>query len=378
MKAVTLKDIALQCGVAKTTVAQALGHNDVGLAATTVARIRAAAQQMGYNPAYHESARRLALRKTGTQPLNHLVALCFPTDFIAYAFYNGIFNGVLTALGRAGFGVCVGHLEEEARSGAPRLAFMRVISRGDIDGIILPTSLGGSTAFLAQLRRDHGFGDRPIISVIDRTDGITSVVPDYQDGYYQSARHLLALGHRHLLQVVFPYFSAPADDPINREEGTRRALREYGLDPAVHLHCLPFTPAWVNPLDAGINLPDAPITENEPNPDVRALIDYLRRHPEVTAILTLNDAYALHVWYTLTRAGYRIPDDISLVGFDDTDPMRDEHGNNLLTSVRMPLEEIGRRAVQMLLLHLDTPTPPQLLVLPTELIVRGSTVPASR
>ena len=78
----------------------------------------------------------------------------------------------------------------------------------------------------------------------------------------------------------------------------------------------------------------------------------MHAHPEVTGILALNDACALNIWDTLEEIGVHIPQQISLIGFDDTDPYPGERGRNLLTSVRLPLHEMGRDAARVLLQHI--------------------------
>ncbi len=88
---------------------------------------------------------------------------------------------------------------------------------------------------------------------------------------------------------------------------------------------------------------------------------------------------ALHLWHFLLQEGYRVPEDISLVGFDDTDPMLDAAGQPLLTSVRIPLDDIGATAAELLLQLLDGASSETIhRVLPMELKIRRSTGPARK
>ena len=104
------------------------------------------------------------------------------------------------------------------------------------------------------------------------------------------------------------------------------------------------------------------------------LASYLREHPEITAVLAMNDASALRAWALLEREGIRVPRDVSIVGFDDTDPKLDADGRNLLTTVRLPLEELGREAARQLVGAITGRTKrEEPVILPTELVVRGST-----
>ena len=110
---------------------------------------------------------------------------------------------------------------------------------------------------------------------------------------------------------------------------------------------------------------------------IARLRGYLEEHPAVTAILPLNDSNAIHCWRVLQDAGYRIPEDISIIGFDDTDPLPDSNGNNLLTSVHLPLEEIGRETIRLLIRQIESRQMEQVeICLPVTLRVRNSTGPA--
>jgi LacI family transcriptional regulator len=105
----------------------------------------------------------------------------------------------------------------------------------------------------------------------------------------------------------------------------------------------------------------------------------LRAHPEITAILAHNDLYAGSLHATLTGAGYRIPEEMSLVSFDDTDPVLNAHGHNILTTVHIPLLEIGQAAGRVIIgrvtgeMLADTTE-----VLPVRLTERASTAPPAR
>ncbi|OPZ83454.1 MAG: Arabinose metabolism transcriptional repressor [bacterium ADurb.Bin429] len=145
----------------------------------------------------------------------------------------------------------------------------------------------------------------------------------------------------------------------------RRACRDRGLG-STALHELPiafgpsFPPHHLDP--AGEDAADHP------------LVAYLRAHPEITGILARNDAAACRIANLFARVGWTVPGDYSLIGYDDVDALRDDAGRNILTSMRVPLEEIGQTAVELLtrLIAANT-TSAEHIILPTELIVRGTT-----
>jgi LacI family transcriptional regulator len=373
---VTLRDIAERCGVSKSTVAQALGQNVVGLSADTVARVRAVARAMGYNPSHHEMARRLALRKGRQRIANRLVAFFLPPNFHRLTFFTMPLQGVMEVLTAARFGVCVGQVVGPDEFGA-MLPFPEIVSRGDLDAVII-TSSGLPDTLRDELRANPGFGDKPIVNLYLPHPLCASVGVDYRAATFQAADHLLRLGHRHLQQTI--YFYDDDGQPQNAEHvaGARDAFRAHGLDPDTHLHLRPFVAAWTNP-ETALGMLSALDDDRAADAADEAFVADLRAHPEITGIIAVNDADALHMWYALHKAGLSVPDDISLVGMDDTDPMRNAVGENLLTTVRLPLLEIGREAGRYLLRRIaGDESGDRDFTLPTELVVRRSTAPPRR
>jgi DNA-binding LacI/PurR family transcriptional regulator len=369
---VTLRDIAERCQVSKSTVAQAL-RGQSRLAAATVARVLAVAKEMGYDPTFHEGARRLALRKHGREMVNHLVALFFPQSYLRVPFFLETFRGITDVLSASGFGVCVGHVRE-AMTDDSLLPFPQVMRRGDLDGVIAPgAALAGG--LLDELRASAGFDTRPVVSLFDAVPTCGNVVADRPGGVRQAIRHLLELGHRHVM-LVYYYLTEQGPEPLERYHAAAHEMQEWGIDPDTHLHLFPFIPEWVDPNSAHHDLTELDgAGDDDPT---HPLVAYLADHRKVTAILAINDAFALHAWYTLHRAGYRVPDDISIVGFDDTDPMRDDHGANQLTTVRCPLETLGREAGRLMVARITGDSCEENVLLPTELVVRRSTAKPGR
>ncbi len=96
----------------------------------------------------------------------------------------------------------------------------------------------------------------------------------------------------------------------------------------------------------------------------------------MTGILALNDACALNIWDTLQEVGVRIPEQISLIGFDDTDPYLGDGGRNLLTSVRLPLYDMGREAARIIMQHITGELTQHVeRTFSVRLMVRNSTMP---
>ena len=96
-------------------------------------------------------------------------------------------------------------------------------------------------------------------------------------------------------------------------------------------------------------------------------------HPEITAVMGMNDASVIYLWHLLSDIGWKIPEDISLIGFDDTDSMLDNTGRNNLTTIKVPLREIGRQAANLLLGSLaQSNVEKKQIILPVELTIRKS------
>jgi LacI family transcriptional regulator len=109
----------------------------------------------------------------------------------------------------------------------------------------------------------------------------------------------------------------------------------------------------------------------------KKLVKALREHPEITALIAPNDYDAQFQHQALVQGGYRVPDDISLISYDDTNAISDPHGENILTTVRAPLHEIGYQGTKLIVARTTGQEKQDRdVVLPVELIVRKSTAPA--
>jgi len=279
------------------------------------------------------------------------------------AYYNRLFWGVLHGLVAEGYAMLVNKLP--CAKGQPGPDLTPLVRQGDIDGIIVPEN-PAADAQVAALRQRAGRA-LPLVSLIWPGEDCSSVVADDEAGMYAATRHLLDLGHRELLYLAQAYSNALSRW---RMAGIGRALAEAGLSPDRCLHTMPVFPYWYSP-------PSDARAHRAEDGGEHPLVRWLRAHPAVTAVLGWNDSAALHAWYTLEGAGWRIPADISIIGFDDTTPMPGPAGENLLTSVRVPLRDIGAEAARLIVrrIHGDL-TDDECRTLPTTLEVRASTAPA--
>jgi DNA-binding LacI/PurR family transcriptional regulator len=358
---VTQRDIAQRCGIHQTTVSLAL-RGDPRISPETTEHILKIAREMGYDPSAHAPARRMAAHRHGHEVRNHVIAVAMPPQFIHMHYYAALFQGIVDVLEPEGYAVVLASL----RGDSP---LPTIFNRGDVDGLLHCHDAKHFVPLEATLRATPGFGDRPMVSLMWPSDTHCAVRIDDHGGAYQAARHLLELGHRHLAQ----FFGHSDDSDLRvqnaRQEGARQAVRDFGLDPAEHLLLFDIPGRWISPLWRPVaGAPAERPIVGDP------LVQFLRDHPQTTGFLAINDASAIQAWFSLNAAGLRVPDDYSIVGFDDVDPMYDDFGHNQLTSVRLPLVEIGRRAAR-LMIDLVTGKADDLAhqVLETQLMARGST-----
>lgn len=357
---VTMAEIARHCGVSKGAVSHALRGNIGEVSEATRDRIRAAAIELGYDSSRNQAARRLALQKHGTRPVNHAVSIAMPQDY-GVTYYARLLHGVSTALAEESYGVYVAVTRHKGQ------LLPLVCGRGEVDGLLVAVSAPLFAAvWLSSLRNEPNFGDRPIVGLVEPIPTCSSVhADDFQAGYL-AASHLFELGHRYILHgfgfedpLLKDGFRFTDVAHAKRMDGMKQACRDFGLDPVEH-----FFQAI------------APTHEDYGAEEGPSMISVLREHPEITAIIAQNDSDAIPMLRLLSQIGLRVPEDISLVGFDDTDQIVSLTGDSLLTTVRIPLFDIGQEGARLLLRAINGKVKTvQNTVLPTELIVRETTAP---
>ena len=370
-RAVTQWEIAHRCGVNQATVSLAL-RGDPRVKQETLKRVLEVAAELGYDPAIHDMARRLVSRRHGTQMLNRLVALLLPPYFYRATYFARIVQGIMDEMTRARFTLVIHYNRLPNAEDDALLQLPPIFHCGGVDGVIAYAGPPSFDALRDQLQKCAGFARNPVVSLLGPAADCCSVVTDDRQGAYRSATHLLDLGHRHLLQFCY---CAGRSTIIDRLSGVELAMRERGLDPAKYLHRYDLPNGWLHPAPPEPRPTQLPDHAGGEQP----LVAYLRANPEITGILAHNDFNALRIRDTLRDACWRVPEDYSLVGFnDETDLGYDTAAHNQLTTVRLPLEDIGQQAARLLLEQVTDLQPRQeeCLTLPTEFVVRGTTTSA--
>jgi DNA-binding LacI/PurR family transcriptional regulator len=204
---------------------------------------------------------------------------------------------------------------------------------------------------LGYIRGQSDFERRPVVIFNWRMPGCFTIMRDEWQGAYQAAAHLLTLGHRQICYFRKIDTGFPMDI---REKAFRKAFHDFGTDPDAGL--LPVIIGHVE------DIVEEPLR--------RALSE----HPNATALMALNDPNAIAAVHALQRIGLKVPQDFSVIGYDDTDFLLDAYGKNLLTTVRFPIAEMGRKAAQVLLEAIRDPSlEPSETVFPASLALRSTT-----
>jgi DNA-binding LacI/PurR family transcriptional regulator len=359
-----MADIAARCGVSRVAVSYALSGQSGSVSASTRRRVVAVAKEMGYNPAMNQSARRLIAQHHGQRVLNQAIGVALPLDFGNSTYYSKILNGIMDVMSRNRYGVHINMLLYDWEKELPLVeeAIPLVCGRGEIDGLLVAVRSDWFVAvWLEALRAEPNYGDRPVIGLVEPIAGCSSVhADDYKSGYL-AASHLLELGHRHMLhgfiaaqEIVHSVVVNPENAWAKRLSGMEQAFRDLRLDPNQYLHGVVLTP---------------------PSFTADTLAGALRDFPEVTAIVAPNDVVGATIVSELTLLGLSVPHDISLIGFDGTEPIALPRGG-LLTTIRIPLETIGQEGAKLMIASINGEVRgTHDIALPTELFVRDSTAP---
>ncbi|MFE9691864.1 LacI family DNA-binding transcriptional regulator [Micromonospora sp. NPDC005806] len=322
----TIYDVARECGVAPSTVSRAFSRPG-RVNAVTAERIRQTAARIGYRT--NPIARALPTGRTS------MIGLVVPD--VTNPVYFEVIRGAEAAAAEASFTMLLADTQEQMR--LEHEAIERQMSV--VEGFVLGTSRISDSALRKVAKQ------RPLVVLNRPVADVPSVAIDNAHGMRQAAEHLGALGHRAITYVAGPEASWA--------DGMRwRSLREAALELNMRVRRLgPYPPTVPGGMAAVPSL----------------------RGGATTAVVTYNDLLAIGVLRGLQRIGVRVPDEMSVVGFDNI------FGADLcspaLTTVAAPLRALGTAAVRELLAQLRgaparTGNSP---FLPTRLVVRESTAP---
>lgn len=332
---VTLKDIAARAGVSISTVSRVV-TGSVRVDPVTERRVHEVIEELGYRP--NLLARSFRVKTT------HTIGLVVPDNS------NPFFAELARVIEDAGFAegysviLCNSDLSEAKQS-----AYVDVLLAKQVDGILL-TSTGlipgeGNDRIIARIRQagvpcvvlDRDLGDEPV----------DHILVDNHEGGYLAGKYILEQGHRRVACVVGPKDLAPS---AGRIAGFRRALDE-----------------------AGVDLPEHAVVRGNGRHDGGAIAveQLLERGADFTAIFAFNDEMAIGIIGALQRNGRQVPNDISVIGFDDIPYAAAIFP--AVTTIAQPIAEMGKLGLTMLLERIRQPgIASRRVVLSTRLMERES------
>ena len=328
----TIRDVAAHAGVSHQTVSRVINGNP-NVSETTRSRVAASIADLGYVPS--PMARGLISNRTHS--------LGVVADDISDQFFARMVAGAEAEARRRGYYLMIGSVEPDD----DERGYLRLMLERRVEGLILARPSVALTSADLLPAKTAGV---PLVSVASAPlPGFSLVDVDNRGGGYVATRHLVELGHREIATIV-----GPRDWPSSaaRLDGYRDALRGAGLaeDPAL----VEYAADW------------------GPESGRAAAARLLARGAGFTALFAHSDLTAVGAIRQLRLAGLRVPEDVSIVGFDDlpvaafVDPP--------LTTVHQPMEEVGALAAALVLDQLadSQAAAEERHLLPASLVVRQS------
>ncbi len=320
----TIYDVAREAGVAPSTVSRTFARPG-RVNADTAAHIREVAARLGYRA--NPLARALSTSRTKM--------LAVMVSDVTNPFYSELIRGAQIAASEADYTVLLADARESDQ--VERESLERVLPA--VEGIVIGSSRMSDSTLRVIAKQ------KPMVVLNRDLMGVPSVVTDNPRGMRRAAEHLGELGHEAITYVAGPEASWA--------DGMRwRALREAGHELALSTRRIgPFAPTTEGGAEAGAQMLDGP----------------------PTAVIAYNDLMAIGLLRFLVAHGVRVPEDVSLIGFDDI--MAARLVTPPLTTVAAPVRAMGITAVRNLvaLINGAHARAAEAFVLPTRLVVRGST-----
>jgi DNA-binding LacI/PurR family transcriptional regulator len=334
-KPISIKDIARMADVSHSTVSRALQNSPL-INRKTAENIRRIAEESGYRAS--AVARSLVTRHTRT------VGTVVTT--IADPFAAGVVSGIEDAANDHGFSVLLANSNADPDR---EVRVVRSFEERRVDGIIVTSSRAGAvyTPMLAQMRI-------PIVLLNNQhpSEFVHSVMIANTDAGRDATAYLIELGHR---RIAYLGDRNGGQSDSERFAGYRRALDEADM---------PFLPELMVHGDG------------KPEGGMRAMAQLLALPARPTAVFCYNDMTALGALRQIRASGLRVPDDISLIGFDDL--YIAQYIEPALTTIRQPMRQMGRMAMETLLHLLAGSESAHSITVPGELIIRDSTAPPKK
>jgi LacI family transcriptional regulator len=330
----TLRDVAALASVDPSVVSRVVNDDPrLSISPGTRARVLAVIDELGYRP--NVIARGLRLARTWT--------IGFVLPDLGNPVYGQIVHGAQARAQEAGYAIVLGSPLEGRTIDS---AFLRLLNERRFDGLLV-----ASATVEDERLRELSATPAPVVVVNRRVDGVeSSVIVDDAAGGELATRHLLELGHTSVAHIGGP---VDIDTSARRRQGFEAAVAGCGIHHPV--------------IEAGAGY--------DAGAGFEAARRLLERHPEVTGVFAANVMIAIGAIRAARELGRCVPADLSVVALHDF-PLA-AYTEPPLTTVAMPLLELGAAAADLLLARIEgRPSPSAMsamLTIPPRLVVRGST-----
>ncbi|MBM4338756.1 MAG: LacI family transcriptional regulator [Deltaproteobacteria bacterium] len=327
----TIKDVAKQVGVSTATVSHVINKTRF-VSGEITERVLQVIRDLNYQP--NAIARSLVKRKT------HTIGIIISD--ILNPFYTAIVRGIEDVTYKSGYNVMLCNTDEDVEK---EVLYIQVLLEKRIDGLVLSSAFqNGIHPLASQLKKI------PLVSIVRKIKGVTSdgVFGDNAGGAYQAIEHFIQLGHRRVGIISGPLgLSSGAE----RLEGYKKALAD---------HQIPIEEHWIKLGDfkkeSGYSLTKKLFQEKH----------------LFTALFVVNNQMTIGALNALTELGVRIPEDLSLISFDDMEWY--SLINPSLTTIEQSPYLLGKTAGEMLLQKINHKRRnSKKVVIPSRLIIRNST-----
>ncbi|MDR3375047.1 MAG: LacI family DNA-binding transcriptional regulator [Ancalomicrobiaceae bacterium] len=335
---VTINDVAAGAGVSRSAVSKVFNGRS-GISPETTERIRAVARDLGWAP----SSSAAALASASTRTIG-MVTNREPDLLVVDPHFAVLIAGVEEALVAQDFGLQLYMVGEEAA--AEEATYRRIAQQRRVDGVLLTESRVDDRryALLSELRLPAVQMGRPLEGA--KVEAVHPAVGD--SGAMEAARYLYDNGHRRIAYVAGP------DDRVHTHYRRRAFVGELAR--------------------LGLGLSHSVTTRFREEDAAAAVLDLMRGDARPTAIMIANDSMAIAAIGALQRAGWRVPDDVSIIGHDDLPFGRWIHPR--LTTIEQDLFQLGRASAIRLLQILGRTDQSVPALRSPALIVRESSGPA--
>ena len=339
----TSKDVAVKAGVSRSTVSLVLNEvPNARIPDETKAKVLQAAAELNYQP--NQLAQGLKNNRSKT------IAFLLPS--ISNPFYPYVAQGIEDVALENGYTVFICNTYREKTK---EENYLKVLLQRQVDGVILSTSFN-TTDYIKQFI-EQGIAVTVFNRAVD-LPGVDQVLVDNTYGGWLATKHLLELGHR---RIAFLAGTLPYSSRTERMDGYKKALQEYGVK--VDENLILRGESEQEYRDQSFDLYNGYTLTQK----------MLGKFKDVTAVIGINDLTIMGAFRALREAKIRIPEDISLVGYDDIamSAMMDPP----LTTVEQPKYERGKAAAELLIRRIKNPEmgERQSILFRPSLILREST-----